>query len=93
METLNKNWFAITLIAVIFGLLGFLIGKQGDKHSCSMMNGSQKMLHMDSSMKMGKKHMMFIKGGNEMIEDIDIQKEVGEDGETKIKIIAKTKKE
>jgi hypothetical protein len=93
METLNKNWFAITLIAVIFGLLGFLIGKQGNKHSCSMMNGSQKMLHMDSSMKMGKKQMMFIKDGYEMIEDIDIQKEVGEDGETKIKIIAKTKKE
>ena len=92
METLNKNWFAITLIAVIFGLLGFLIGKQGNKHSCSMMNGSQKMLHMDSSMKMGKKHMMFI-DGNEMIKDIHIQKEVGEDGETKIKVIAKAKKE
>ena len=27
METLNKNWFAITLIAVIFFLLGFLIGR------------------------------------------------------------------
>lgn len=93
METLNKNWFAITLIAVIFGLLGFLIGKQGNKHSCSMMNGSQKMLHMDSSVKMGKKQMMFIKDGIEMIEDVDVQKEVGEDGETKIKIIAKSKKE
>ena len=29
METLNKNWFAFTLIAVIFGLLGFILGKQG----------------------------------------------------------------
>lgn len=93
METLNKNWFAITLIAVIFGLLGFLIGKQGNKHSCSMMNGSQKMLHMDSSVKMGKKQMMFIKDDIEMIEDVDVQKEVGEDGETMIKIIAKSKKE
>ena len=93
METLNKNWFTITLIAVIFGILGFLIGKQGNKHSCSMMNGSHKMMHMDGSMKMEKKHMMFISDGNEMIEDIDIQKEVGEDGETKIKIIAKAKKE
>ena len=24
METLNKNWFAFTLVAVIFGLLGYL---------------------------------------------------------------------
>lgn len=28
METLNKNWFAFTLVAVIFGLLGFLLGRQ-----------------------------------------------------------------
>ena len=28
MKQLNENWFAITLIAVIFGLLGFLLGKQ-----------------------------------------------------------------
>jgi hypothetical protein len=93
METLNKNWFTITLVAVIFGLLGFLIGKQGNKHSCSYSYCSQKMLHMDTSMKMGKNHMMFIKDGNEMIEDIDIQKEVGEDGETKIKVKVKAKKE
>jgi len=92
METLNKNWFTITLIAVIFGILGFLIGRQGNKHSCSMKNSSHEMRHKDGSMKMGKKHMMFISDGNEMIEDIDIQKEVGEDGETKIKVIAKAKK-
>ena len=36
---------------------------------------------------------MFISNDNEMIEDINIQKEVGEDGETKIKDIAKAKKE
>ena len=30
METLNKNWFAFTLIAIIFGLLGFIIGRQGN---------------------------------------------------------------
>ena len=29
METLNKNWFAFTLIAVIFGLLDFILVKQG----------------------------------------------------------------
>ena len=27
MKTLNENWFAFSLIAVIFGLLGFLLGR------------------------------------------------------------------
>ena len=27
MKTLNENWFAFTLIAVIFGILGFLLGR------------------------------------------------------------------
>jgi hypothetical protein len=40
MDSLNKNWFAITLIAVIFGIFGFLIGNQGGvEHSCPMMSG------------------------------------------------------
>ena len=50
------------------------------------------MIHKDESIKVGKKHMMFISDSNEMIEDIDIQEEVGEDGEKKIKITAKAKK-
>ncbi len=36
METLNKNWFAFTLVAVIFGLLGYLLGQQSN--GCSMHN-------------------------------------------------------
>ena len=32
MKSLNENWFTITLVAVIFGLLGFLIGKTSGKH-------------------------------------------------------------
>lgn len=27
MKTLNENWFAFTLIAVVFGILGFLVGR------------------------------------------------------------------
>ncbi|MBX7127300.1 MAG: hypothetical protein K1X47_16515 [Cyclobacteriaceae bacterium] len=27
METFNKNWLAILLVAVVFGTLGFLIGR------------------------------------------------------------------
>jgi hypothetical protein len=27
MKSLNENWFAFTLIAIIFGILGFLLGR------------------------------------------------------------------
>ena len=36
METLNKNWFAFTLIAIVFGLLGYLLGQQSSV--CPMHN-------------------------------------------------------
>jgi|TARA_B100001094_G_scaffold270025_1_gene274638 hypothetical protein len=36
METLNKYLFAFTLTAFIFGVLGFLVGRQGNHHSCPM---------------------------------------------------------
>ena len=100
METLNKNWFAITLTAVVFGLLGFLLGKQGKKHhSCSMMNGHHEMMFMgDGPRKMmnGKNMIMFKTDEGEvmdLIEDIDVQKEEGDNGEQQIKIKVKTKKE
>lgn len=32
MESLNKNWLAILLIAVIFGVLGFLVGRTTHSH-------------------------------------------------------------
>jgi len=98
METLNKNWFAFTLIAVIFGLLGFLIGKQGHKRACPMMNGPHQMMCMQEPVKMGKGHAMFmmkdLEGeGMEWIEDIDVEKETGEDGEKVVKVRVKAKKE
>ena len=47
METLNKNWFAFTLIAVIFGAIGFLLGNQNKSHNCPMMKKHHKMMFMD----------------------------------------------
>ena len=37
MKSLNENWFPITLIAVVFGLIGYLIGTNSSKHHCPMM--------------------------------------------------------
>lgn len=49
METFNKNWFAILLTAVVFGLLGFLLGsREGGNHNhsgCPMMKGQHTSFH------------------------------------------------
>lgn len=97
METLNKNWFAISLTAVVFGMLGFLLGRQGKQHhSCPMMNGHHEMMFMgDGPHKMMGKNMLMFKAGEgevtDMIENIDVQK--AENGEQQIKIKVKAKKE
>jgi len=100
METLNKNWFIITLTAVIFGILGFLLGRQGKHHhQCSMINGGHNMMFMKGGphkMLGGENMFMFKKEDGkqiERIEDIDVQKEEGEGGEKKIKIQVKAKEE
>ena len=48
MKSLNENWFAVTLIAVIFGILGFLLGRTTGHH------GPKGMPHM----MMGEGHVM-----------------------------------
>jgi len=100
METLNKNWFIITLTAVVFGILGFLLGRQGKQHhQCPMMNGPHNMMFMEGGphKMLGGKNMFMFKTEDgkkiEWIEDIDIQKEEGEDGEKKIKIQVKAKED
>lgn len=99
METLNKNWFAFTLIAVIFGLLGFVIGRQAKTHktSCPMMESHHGMMKGD----MSKMHMFMMKDHdgdmewieNEEIQDIKVEKEEGENGEKRIKVRIKKKEE
>ena len=95
METLNKNWFAFTLVAVIFGSIGYLLGKQS-KMNCPMMNKHHKMMILDDKMK-SSKSMFMLKDLNdgeiEWIEDIDIKKEEGEDGKKKIRVEVKAKKD
>ena len=99
MEALNKNWFTITLTAVIFGLLGFILGRQCNQQQCPMMNGPHKMMFMEGGphkMMEGESKFIFkTEDGKEIewIEDLDIQKEEGENGEKKIKIQVKAKAE
>ena len=96
METLNKNWFAFTLVAVIFGCIGYLLGSQNNSQSCPMMKNHHKMMFMDGKMKAGESMFMFkdIEDGEiEWIEDIEIKKEEGENGKKKIKVEVKAKKD
>ena len=82
MKTLNENWFAFTLIAVIFGILGFLLGRTTGHH------GPKGMPHM----MMGEGHVMkkamFISDDGE-VHDLmgDIEMDViGDDGEITVTI-------
>ena len=45
MENFNKNWLIILLVAVVFGTLGFLVGRttgQGRHHEMLMMHEDAK---------------------------------------------------
>jgi hypothetical protein len=57
MESFNKNWLVILLVAIVFGLLGYLLGKTShsiypfphfDKHKV-MMFGDKDAIHDDIS--------------------------------------------
>lgn len=91
METLNKNWFAFTLCAVVFGILGYLLGQQNAhnthrQHSGSMMSGEHEMIWMD---KEGMEHgnMMFFGDGDmEGNVTMDVQTDTTEDGEIRVMV-------
>jgi len=94
METLNKNWFAFTLVAVVFGLLGYILGKQctASRAACPSMGMHHKMMKGD----MKGMHMIMAKdldGDVEWIEDMEVEKKEGEDGEKTIQIKVKGKKD
>ena len=45
METLNKNWFIVTVVAAVFGTLGYLLGKQqANSKACPMMENTHETL-------------------------------------------------
>ena len=58
MKQLNENWSGITLLAVVFGLLGFLLGKQ--QNNPPIKQGKMKMKQMGGKM-IENQMMMLIK--------------------------------
>ena len=88
MKTLNENWFAITLIAVIFGILGFLLGRTTGHHGPK---GMPRMMMADGPLKKamfisddGEVHDLVGDVDMDVIENIEVIK--GDDGEITVTI-------
>ncbi|MBO6794591.1 MAG: hypothetical protein JJ895_11820 [Balneolaceae bacterium] len=94
METLNKNWFAFTLCAIVFGLIGYLLGSQ-NSHSCPMhrtsglhMGGGEHEIIIKDGKQMGEHEMRFYRDGD-MDDDnitVDVQSDTTEDGEIRVTV-------
>ena len=74
MKSLNKNWFLITMTAIVFALLGYLLGVQNSNQNFRMMNGP------------GGLHMEHMKGSDIMMFESDGGIVMGEDGNIEIEI-------
>ena len=74
MKSLNKNWFLVTITAIVFGLLGYLLGVQNSNQSRRMINVP------------GGLHMEHMKGSDIMMFESDGGIVMGEDGNIEIKI-------
>jgi len=95
METLNKNWFAFTLVAVVFGLLGYLLGTQ-NAHSNRMelsgplmMEGEHEMIWKGKAGEHGE--MMFFSDDEDEDVTVDVQTDTTEDGQIRV-MVKKIKK-
>lgn len=89
MKTLNKNWFAFTLIAVIFGILGFLLGKTCQKQDNCMMKNFSKHRVLK-----GHHGALTIRPTDSMDQSrIEIEEELGKDGAKIMKIEVTKEKE
>ncbi len=76
METFNKNWLAISLIAIVFFLLGFLIAKTCQ--SCSKKcNSKANSCRIDKERSCGS-HKAYYKKHHGVNKEIEVEKETTE---------------
>ncbi len=78
MENFNKNWLAILLIAVIFGTLGFLLGRTTGHHR----HGPERVIMKKES-----------KSSDSLEIKVEVESVGGEDGEVTIDTIVEDGKQ
>ena len=92
MESFNKNWLAILLIAVVFFLLGFLVSKTMSK-SCKKRCGRKaKSCHVEKGRKHNGKraHALFKEGCGNVEVDVQVEVDSAKNEKTITKTIKKT---
>jgi len=93
MKNINENWFIITLTAVVFGLIGYLLGKQCQKNQCPMI---VKGMHKAHVMHMEKLHgdKVYVWKSDETIDDQKLEIMIDTlSGSKQVKVIMKKEKE
>ena len=93
MKNISENWFIITLTAVVFGLIGYLFGKQCKKSQCPMM---AKGMHKTHAMHMEKMHgdKVYVWKSDEMVDDENLEISIDTlSGSKQVKVIVKKEKE
>ena len=76
METLNKNWFAFTLVAIVFGLLGYLLGQQNNsftKQDIDMQKKKMEGVMMKKYVDKGKGNYVWITDEKLSTDDMNIK--------------------
>ena len=93
MKNINENWFIITLTAVVFGLIGYLFGKQRQKNQCPMM---AKEMHKTHAMHMEKMDgdKVYVWKSDEMIDNENLEISIDTlSGSKQVKVILKKENE
>jgi len=77
MESFNKNWLAIIIIAVVFFLLGFLIGKTSFHHKCNDEHKMMKWIEKSDCMSSDDEYKVDV-NIEKILDDVDIKSEKGD---------------
>ena len=86
MENFNKNWLAIIIIAVVFFLLGFLIGKTSFHHRSNDEHRMMKFIEKSDCISSDDEYKVDV-NIEKIMEDVDINSEKGDSN--KIVVIKK----
>ena len=77
MESFNKNWLAIIIIAIVFFLLGFLLGKTTSHHGEMYNHKMMKFIEKSDCISSDDDYTVDV-NIEKILEDVDIKSEKGD---------------